>query len=56
VRRRDLLAVAAAAALRPMAAAAAQQLVPVIGHLHSGSPEPFEPFTAAFRQGLSDTG
>jgi putative ABC transport system substrate-binding protein len=56
VRRRDFLAlIGGAGAARPLPAAA-QQLVPVIGHLHSGSPEPFEPFTAAFRQGLSDTG
>ena len=30
--------------------------MPVIGYLHPGSPGPFAPFTAAFRQGLGDAG
>jgi putative tryptophan/tyrosine transport system substrate-binding protein len=30
--------------------------MPVIGFLSSGSPGPFAPFVAAFRQGLSETG
>jgi putative tryptophan/tyrosine transport system substrate-binding protein len=34
----------------------AQQKFPVIGFLANGSPGPNEPFAAAFRQGLSDTG
>ena len=52
--RRKFLGLAAGAAVaRPMVANAA---TPVIGFLGSGSPVPYAPFVAAFRQGLSDTG
>src|SRR5262245_25740693 len=33
-----------------------QPAMPVIGHLHSGSPNAWTPFVAAFRDGLKDTG
>jgi putative ABC transport system substrate-binding protein len=56
MRRRDLLALlGGAAALWPLAGHAQQKRVPVIGWLSSGSPGPNVP-SAAFRQGLSDTG
>ena len=58
MRRRNLLATLAAAALiAPPAAARAQQLQrPVIGFLHSGSPGPFAHLVAAFREGLQEAG
>jgi putative ABC transport system substrate-binding protein len=56
MRRRDLVAGVAAAAAWPLAARAQQRALPVIGFLNPGPPVPGEPFTAAFRQGLSDAG
>jgi putative ABC transport system substrate-binding protein len=35
---------------------AQQRALPVIGFLHSGSPGPYAPNVAAFRQGLNGTG
>ena len=55
MRRRAFIALIASAAARPRAARA-QLAVPVIGYLHSASAAPFAPFTAAFRQGLSEAG
>jgi putative ABC transport system substrate-binding protein len=40
----------------PLAARAQQSAMPVVGFLHSGSPEPFAPNVAAFGQGLTDAG
>ena len=45
----------AAAAAWPMMAQA-QQRLPVIGFLHSGSPAPYETRVTAFRRGLSEAG
>jgi putative ABC transport system substrate-binding protein len=57
MRRRDLVAsLAAMAAAWPRALRAQQKAMPVIGYLESGSPGPFAPFVAAFRQGLGETG
>jgi putative tryptophan/tyrosine transport system substrate-binding protein len=57
VHRRDFLILGAGTAIAwPLAARAQQKAVPVIGYLNTGSPGPFAPFVAAFRQGLSETG
>jgi putative tryptophan/tyrosine transport system substrate-binding protein len=55
VRRREFMAVLCGAVAWPMAARA-QQAVPVIGFLGSGSPETWRRAVAAVRQGLADTG
>jgi ABC-type uncharacterized transport system substrate-binding protein len=56
VRRRTFIAGLCAAAPWPFAARAQQGPMPAIGYLSGGSPGPFAPFVAAFRQGLNDTG
>src|SRR5438874_13831177 len=57
MRRRDLLAlVAGAAVTAPFAARAQQKPMPVIGFLHAASPDQFAPFIAAGRRGLSEAG
>jgi putative tryptophan/tyrosine transport system substrate-binding protein len=57
MRRRDLIAgVAGLAAAWPLAAHAQQPAMPVIGFLGSPSAAEWTQFTAAFRQGLRETG
>jgi putative ABC transport system substrate-binding protein len=57
LKRRDVMAVLVAAAMvRPRAARAAQS-PPIVGFLHSQSPNDiFAPMAAAFRRGLSESG
>ena len=55
--RRELLAaLGGAVAAWPLAARAQQPRVPVIGYLHSASPEPYSSMMAAFRHGLAEAG
>ena len=60
MRRREVITLLrrrwAATLLRPLAARAQQPAMPVIGFLHSSSPEPMINFVAAFRNGLSEAG
>jgi putative ABC transport system substrate-binding protein len=56
VRRRDFITALGSAAVWPLAARAQQRAQPVIGFLHTGSPEASENLVAAFRKGLSESG
>jgi hypothetical protein len=57
MRRREFLSGLGGASLAwPPTARAQQRPLPVIVFLHSGSPDGYEPFLAALRQGLSETG
>jgi putative ABC transport system substrate-binding protein len=57
IQRRDFIAALGGAALAwPRTARAEQPSSPVIGFLHSSSPEPMVNFVAAYRKGLSEAG
>jgi putative ABC transport system substrate-binding protein len=57
MRRREVVAILGGAAVAwSLAVHAQQKAMPVVGFLNPASPGPSAPFTAAFRQGLSDAG
>jgi putative ABC transport system substrate-binding protein len=60
MKRREFMAALGGAATVPMlgprAARAQQPVMPVVGYLYSGSPEPTAHLVTAFRKGLSETG
>jgi putative ABC transport system substrate-binding protein len=57
IKRRQFIAGLGSAAAWPAVARAQQRAaVPVIGFVHSASSDEYEPFVAAFRHGLSQTG
>jgi putative ABC transport system substrate-binding protein len=56
MRRREFVRFLGGAAAWPLAAHAQQPAIPVIGYLHSDSPQSIARLLTAFREGLSETG
>jgi putative ABC transport system substrate-binding protein len=56
IRRREFIALLGSAAAWPLAAPAQQPSMPVVGFLNVAWPDLYRPMTAAFRQGLEESG
>ncbi|MGA9893699.1 MAG: ABC transporter substrate-binding protein, partial [Xanthobacteraceae bacterium] len=56
IERRHFITALGSVVAWPLAVRAQQLAIPVIGFLHSASPEPISNFVAAFRDGLSEAG
>ena len=56
MKRREFIAGLGSATVWPLAVRAQQAAMPVIGFLHSGSPEVTPSLVAGFRRGLNETG
>ncbi len=56
MRRRDFIWAITVSATWPLAARAQQRAMPVVGFLNVESPDQYQPMTAAFRQGLQESG
>src|SRR5215471_14139130 len=56
MRRRNFIALLGNAAAWPLAARAQQPSIPIVGYVHSDSPQTVAGLLAAFREGLSETG
>jgi putative ABC transport system substrate-binding protein len=55
MRRREFLGVFGGATVWPLTVRAQQPAMPVIGFIHSASPEPFARMVAALQKGLNDS-
>jgi putative ABC transport system substrate-binding protein len=56
MRRRELVLLLSATITAPLSLRAQQKVMPVVGFLGNGLPDPWAPLVDAFRQGLSETG
>ena len=56
MKRREFIGLVGGSLAWPLAVRAQQPALPVIGFLDGWSPEGFDPYVAAFRHGLSETG